>query len=167
MLKSLHPKASHVAHAYTAETPSASRSSDDGEPAGTAGSPALRALERASLIHTAVFVVRYFGGTKLGAGGLTRAYGAAARGAVGGLSVVEVVPSTSLSLSAEAGDVGAVYNAVSKAGGTVLREEYGEDGRAALIVSVEKARVEELRNAVGDGTGGRAGVEEVEGEGGD
>lgn len=54
------------------------RKSDDGEPSGTAGVPILAAIERAGLDNAVVCVVRYFGGTKLGAGGLARAYGESA-----------------------------------------------------------------------------------------
>ena len=51
------------------------RSNDDGEPSGTAGSPMLEVLRRKDLYNTAAVVTRYFGGIKLGAGGLTRTYG--------------------------------------------------------------------------------------------
>ena len=56
--------------------------SDDGEPKGTSGTPCLNALRGAELINTAVLVVRYFGGIKLGTGGLVRAYGGSANLAI-------------------------------------------------------------------------------------
>lgn len=65
------------------------KSSDDGEPAGTAGAPMLAVLEGARLADVAVVVTRYFGGTLLGAGGLVRAYGGAVTDALG---VVRRVP---------------------------------------------------------------------------
>ncbi|MDD8025982.1 MAG: YigZ family protein [Acidobacteriota bacterium] len=58
------------------------RTSDDGEPSGTAGPPILRILTRRELTNVLCVVTRYFGGIKLGAGGLTRAYGDAAKAAV-------------------------------------------------------------------------------------
>ena len=61
-LRKLHPKASHVCWAYIGATPATARSSDDGEPTGTAGAPILTSLQREALCNTAVFVVRYFGG---------------------------------------------------------------------------------------------------------
>lgn len=71
------PKASHNCFAY--KIGAEFRSTDDGEPSGTAGRPILSAIEAEGLDEACALVVRYFGGTKLGAGGLVRAYGAAAR----------------------------------------------------------------------------------------
>src|SRR5689334_10565916 len=58
------------------------RFADDGEPSGTAGKPILHSLQQRDLVNTLVVVTRYFGGTKLGAGGLARAYGDAANAAL-------------------------------------------------------------------------------------
>lgn len=77
-LKSKHPKARHfvVAYRYLNEYDQiVEHSSDDGEPKGTSGKPSLMVLQGNDLINTAVIIVRYFGGTKLGTGGLVRAYG--------------------------------------------------------------------------------------------
>ena len=76
-LKQSHPKARHfvVAYRYLNEFKQiVEYSSDDGEPKGTSGKPTLMVLQGADMIHTAVITVRYFGGTKLGTGGLVRAY---------------------------------------------------------------------------------------------
>jgi len=76
-LKEKHPKARHfvVAYRYFNEfNQIVEHSSDDGEPKGTSGKPSLFVLQGAKLINTAVIIVRYFGGTKLGTGGLVRAY---------------------------------------------------------------------------------------------
>ncbi|MEA1914239.1 MAG: YigZ family protein [Campylobacterota bacterium] len=77
-LKDQHPKARHFVYAYrylNAFDQIVENSSDDGEPKGTSGKPSLKVLEGAKLINTAVIIVRYFGGTRLGTGGLVRAYG--------------------------------------------------------------------------------------------
>src|SRR5688572_26715041 len=68
------------------------RTSDDGEPAGTAGSPMLSVLARRDLTDTVAVVTRYFGGVMLGAGGLIRAYGQAVSAAVDAIGVVERRP---------------------------------------------------------------------------
>lgn len=72
-----HPDARHHCSAFTVPSPGAlavERSSDDGEPSGTAGGPMLKVVRSAGLSATAVVVTRYFGGTLLGTGGLVRAY---------------------------------------------------------------------------------------------
>ena len=71
-VKEEYPKATHYCYAYQFDQ--VKHSSDDGEPGGTAGMPLLNVLEKEELNHTLVVVVRYFGGIKLGAGGLVRAY---------------------------------------------------------------------------------------------
>lgn len=78
-LKKEHKKANHVCWAYVYNKECVSeRAADDGEPNGTAGYPILNVLKKKNLTNTMVAVVRYFGGIKLGAGGLTRAYTKAA-----------------------------------------------------------------------------------------
>ena len=75
-LRQQHPQANHVCWAYIAGAPNTTiRSmSDDGEPSGTAGMPMLKVLEYSGYGDIVVAIVRYFGGTKLGTGGLQRAY---------------------------------------------------------------------------------------------
>ncbi|WP_294966916.1 YigZ family protein [Sulfurimonas sp.] len=77
LLKQEHPKARHfvVAYRYLNEfNQIVEHSSDDGEPKGTSGKPSLFVLQGSDIINSAVIIVRYFGGTKLGTGGLVRAY---------------------------------------------------------------------------------------------
>lgn len=76
-LQEQHPKARHFVVAYrhlNEFSQTVEHSSDDGEPKGTSGKPSLMVLQGQNLINTAVIIVRYFGGTKLGTGGLVRAY---------------------------------------------------------------------------------------------
>lgn len=81
-IRASHPLATHVCYGYIADkVGNVQRFSDDGEPQGTAGLPILGVLKAQNLRETSIAVVRYFGGIKLGAGGLTRAYaGGAAEG---------------------------------------------------------------------------------------
>ena len=69
-----HYKATHNCYAYTLFDPTTLKSSDDGEPSGTAGIPILEVLRKNNLFQVLAVVTRYFGGIKLGAGGLVRAY---------------------------------------------------------------------------------------------
>ncbi len=82
------PDATHHCWAYRVEG-DACRSSDDGEPRGSAGVPILNQITGLGLERTGVVVTRYYGGTKLGTGGLVRAYGGAAREALEAVGVVE------------------------------------------------------------------------------
>jgi len=70
--------------------------SDDGEPSGTAGRPALAVLQGSGLGNVSVVVTRYFGGTKLGTGGLVRAYGDAVREVLKGVRLAALLPTTTL-----------------------------------------------------------------------
>lgn len=76
-VKHQYPNATHYCYAYICD--SSIKANDDGEPSGTAGSPILNILENRELNHVLCIVVRYFGGIKLGAPGLVRAYGKATR----------------------------------------------------------------------------------------
>lgn len=73
-LKQKHKKATHICFAYSLSSPFLEKAVDNGEPSGTAGRPILSVIQKKSLKDVCVFVVRYFGGIKLGAGGLVRAY---------------------------------------------------------------------------------------------
>lgn len=88
-IKKKHYDATHVCSGFISET--VKRSSDDGEPAGTAGIPIVSTLEKANIINTCCLVVRYFGGVKLGAGGLIRAYSGATTEGLNAATIVEDV----------------------------------------------------------------------------
>lgn len=77
LLKKEHKKARHIPYAYYFQNTAGK--SDDKEPSNTAGAPIFRVLENSSYRNHAIFVVRYFGGIKLGAGGLLRSYAEAAK----------------------------------------------------------------------------------------
>jgi len=94
-IRQLHPKANHNCWAHIAGSRDFLQgwnSSDDGEPKGTAGKPMLNVLEHSSLCEITVVVTRYFGGIKLGAGGLVRAYSQAVQEALKPLPISEKIP---------------------------------------------------------------------------
>jgi len=91
-LRAAHPHSRHVCLAYVGRSELDVRFSDDGEPAKTAGYPMLRALLGASVRCSGALVTRYFGGVKLGTGGLVRAYTAAVREALLRAPLQPVVP---------------------------------------------------------------------------
>lgn len=94
-MRSEFPDASHHCWAYLLGDPeraTGAAMSDDGEPGGTAGKPILNVLQHKAIGNVMLIVARWFGGVKLGAGGLTRAYSAAASAAMDGLPVTRHVP---------------------------------------------------------------------------
>lgn len=89
-IKAMHYKANHNCSAYLiGNTSSIQRMSDDGEPSGTAGVPMLEVLKKQELKNTTAVVTRYFGGIKLGTGGLIRAYGSAVSEALNAIGLIE------------------------------------------------------------------------------
>ena len=89
-IKKKHWNASHNCSAYMiGETDNIQKANDDGEPSGTAGVPILEVLKQRKLKDTVVVITRYFGGVKLGAGGLIRAYGSATSEGINAAGVVE------------------------------------------------------------------------------
>lgn len=99
-LKKEHYKANHNCSAFILEENAAiKRSSDDGEPAGTAGVPILNVLEKKELTKVVAVVTRYFGGIKLGAGGLIRAYGSAVAHALEAAGIVQVKEQQGIALT--------------------------------------------------------------------
>lgn len=103
------------------------RSSDDGEPSGTAGMPMLAALRGSGLIDTALVVVRYFGGIKLGTGGLVRAYTDAALATLQAARVVELKAIPAWELTVDAADAGRLHAGFEGHGITVADVVYGSD----------------------------------------
>ena len=73
-VKSENKKATHICYAYRLKFPFSEKAFDDGEPSGTAGKPILMVMQKKDIFNCLIVVIRYFGGIKLGAGGLIRAY---------------------------------------------------------------------------------------------
>jgi uncharacterized YigZ family protein len=135
-----HPDATHLCWAWRLGWPPRERSSDAGEPAGTAGVPMLRALRGAGLSDVLAVVVRWFGGVKLGKGGLARAYAAAVRAALEQLPTAIRVPRVRLAISAPLTRIGAVKRLVHPPEVKIESETYGGPAGAALVLSVEEDR---------------------------
>ena len=137
-VRAKYPDATHNCYAYIAgaENPSI-RFSDDGEPGGTAGQPMLEVLKKRGLTAVAVVVTRYFGGIKLGAGGLVSAY---TDSVVSGIDAAGTVTMTERSLV----EVRAGYQEFSRADSALIRlgaermsADYGEDVRAVYAVKAD------------------------------
>ena len=133
-----YPDATHHCWAWRIGEPPRERSADAGEPAGTAGVPMLQVLRGAGLSDVLAVVVRWFGGTKLGKGGLARAYAAAVREAVQGLQVVVRVPTVRLAVELPYERAGAVKRLIHPPEVELESEEYGGAARLVLIVQEER-----------------------------
>ena len=96
-IKKQYPKANHYCSAYISET--GTGSSDDGEPSGTAGVPILEILNKYNLMDVYAVVVRYFGGIKLGAGGLIRAYAGTTKDALSQAKLLKKVTTRNFSVT--------------------------------------------------------------------
>lgn len=123
------------------------RSSDAGEPSGTAGRPILQAIESAALHDLAVVVVRWYGGVKLGTGGLARAYRDAAALALGEAARVDRYLYQRVTVTAHHRDANAVFRLVAPPDVVLVSSDFGEDARFELDVRRSKAAAltEELR----------------------
>lgn len=143
-----YPDATHHCWAWRLGSPPRERSSDAGEPSGTAGVPILQVLRGAGLSDVLAVVVRWFGGTRLGKGGLARAYAAAAREALAGLPVTQRVPTVRLALQIPYERVGAVKRLIHPPEVELETEEYGEAAR--LVLTVHEERRDALRDALAD-----------------
>lgn len=149
---SRHADASHLCWAY--RIGGQYRFSDGGEPGGTAGQPILRAIEGQDLDHTVVGVIRYFGGTKLGAGGLMRAYGGAAAEALRTAERQTEAPRATVIASVGFDCVSVLYRALDTCDAQEREEDYTEAG-AIVRASLPADAVERFRALLRDGSRGQ------------
>lgn len=151
-LRAEHPTATHVCWALLAGGQSGM--SDDGEPSGTAGRPILEVLRHHELDGVLAAVVRYYGGIKLGAGGLVRAYTDAIAAALKTAERVERIAYANLALEVDYADEARVRRWLEQTGHTLADSAYGSTVK--LAVRLPASEVEAARAALRDATHGRA-----------
>ena len=127
-------------------------SSDDGEPSGSAGALMLSVIIGAELTNLIVIVTRYFGGTKLGVGGLIRAYGGCVKLLVENASIIEETITVDVTLLIDYPLLSNVLRVASRFKAEVRQDH--EDGKALVSVSVRLSEVDQFRSAVVDASGG-------------
>lgn len=149
--------ATHNVWAYYIDNGAKARYSDDGEPQGTAGMPVLNVLKMSGGTDMCVVVTRYFGGTLLGAGGLVRAYGAAAKAAIdaAGLAVSEQFALISIRVGYS--DYQKLTVQLPAVGATEDSAEFGAD--VCVIAAIEADRADEVFSLTRELTNGRGAVE--------
>ncbi|WP_193309586.1 YigZ family protein [Halorubrum halophilum] len=131
-------------------------SSDDGEPTGSAGKPALNVLQQREIRNVVAVVTRYYGGTNLGVGGLARAYSRGVKDGVDEAGVVEERPHRRLVVETAYDDSGTVRGVIESAG-VEFDADYDERVRFALRVPVEE--VAALTERLNSATSGRVDIE--------
>jgi len=160
--RKLHYNATHNCWAYRIGSPSdvVERSSDDGEPSGSAGRPILDQIKKADIYGVIVVATRWFGGTKLGRGGLVRAYGHSASLAIAEISTVELRPLVKFKLSCGYEHIGLIEKLTTQFEGTISDRVFTD--RVELVVTVPAFHGEALERTVVDQGAGRIGIEKVD-----
>lgn len=150
-LRAAHPAAAHVCWALMAGGQSAAN--DDGEPGGTAGRPMLEVLRHQQVEGALATVVRYFGGVKLGAGGLVRAYTDAVAQALLGAALVPLVRQRSLQCSVPYALEGLVRRELAAVGATLDSVTHGDE--VAFAFSLPEPQADAVIVRLGDAAQGR------------
>ena len=156
------PDATHHCWAFVAGPPGSTAQvgmSDAGEPHGSAGRPMLNALLHGGVGEIAVVCTRYFGGVKLGTGGLSRAYTDAVKSVLESLRTVEKVERVSLGVRIGYAEVDALQRLFTECDVAVEEEEYGAGVR--YRVAVPAPELGRFRDALAELSQGRAVVEEA------
>ncbi|MEV8533328.1 YigZ family protein [Streptomyces sp. NPDC051211] len=162
-----HPTATHNCYAYViGADASVQKASDDGEPGGTAGVPMLQMLTRRDIRYAVAVVTRYYGGVKLGAGGLIRAYGGVVGEALDALGTVTRHRYRLATVTVDHQRAGKTQNDLRSTGRTVLDVRYGE--AVSIEIGLPESDIDAFRAWLADTTAGTAAFElggEAYGEG--
>jgi len=154
-IKKQHSNATHNCSCYMiGEHDQIQKANDDGEPSGTAGVPMLEVLKKQGLKDTVVVVTRYFGGIKLGGGGLIRAYGKATTEGIDAAQVVERKLHHVMKIAIDYTWLGKVENEVRNSQYTLNDIQYAE--AVEVLVDVEKDEEENFINWVTELTNGQS-----------
>ncbi|MFE3824778.1 YigZ family protein [Streptomyces sp. NPDC059092] len=153
-----HPTATHHCFAYVIGADAAvQRASDDGEPGGTAGAPMLQMLTRREVRYTVAVVTRYYGGVKLGAGGLIRAYGGAVGEALDALGTRTRRRYRQVTVTVGHQRAGRLENDLRATGRAVREVRYAE--AVTIELGLPDAEVDAFRAWLADTTAGTAALE--------
>lgn len=144
----------HIVYAFTiGDQQNISGCSDDGEPSGTAGKPVLAVLTGSKLTNAMITIARWFGGTKLGTGGLVHAYSDAAKAALANAEFTELVPMTECDLTLPYNLYNPLISKTSALGAEVTKEQF--DSEISLTLSIKSAHIGELEKAVSETGNGK------------
>lgn len=156
-IKKKHKDATHNVWAYTVgQNMNIQRYSDDGEPQGTAGIPTLEVIKKEDLRDVVVVVTRYFGGIKLGAGGLVRAYTKGAKIGLEAAKIIEKVNYQEVKIKIDYNQLGKVQNEIMNRG-YFIKDTIYEDN-VEIIVYSKQDKLEEIINKITDITSATANI---------
>ena len=162
-IKTKNRDATHNVYAYVVgENNGIQRFSDDGEPSGTAGIPALEVIKKEDLRNVIVVITRYFGGIKLGTGGLIRAYTKGAKIGLDAGIIIEMILHTRVKIRIDYTVYGKVENFLLN-GGYIIDESIFDDA-VNIYVYIEESKVDEFSNTIIDLTNGGAMIDQLEEE---
>ncbi len=130
------------------------RSSDDGEPGGTAGRPILAAIEAQDCDQVAVLVIRWYGGIQLGTGGLARAYGGSANKCLQGAEQIALISRVPIRCACGFSELALVKLRVAELGGLVVEETFTSNG-VELQLAIGETQIDTLQRQLADLSRGR------------
>ncbi len=160
-IRGKHGDARHNVYAYTIGGGVYARYSDDGEPQGTAGIPVLDVIRKSGVDDACIVVTRYFGGILLGAGGLVRAYSAAAKLALDAAEIVEYEPYTELMIRCSYAEHQKIASLLPALG--AIMDDVSFSDHVSLRVALKKEKADSLIAKISEMTAGRT-VPEKAGE---
>lgn len=149
-LRQQYPDARHVCYGYIIGNPNNTTSAgfdDDGEPSGTAGKPILNVLQHKAIGNCLLAVVRYFGGIKLGAGGLTRAYSGTAQAVVDNMTLAEFVPMSKIAIETDFANESFVRHVLDEFNATIMTVDYGKN--VLLTVEIAQQVIHDVSKKIG------------------
>ena len=141
-LQAEHPHANHIAFAYRIKTIDGIiyRFNDAGEPTGTAGKPIFQYLEGKDIINALILVIRYFGGVKLGAGGLTRAYGHMAKQVIEASTLHAYIEMATLRFTLDYEKFQSFEYTLKKLQGQIIEQDFAGQIHLKVTLPAEKQR---------------------------
>ena len=152
-IRSEHADATHNVFAYYLRGGAMARYSDDGEPQGTSGPPVLDVIKKSGCDDCTVVVTRYFGGTLLGAGGLVRAYSAAAKRALDAAHIVTFVKYFAYTLNVDYGDYSKLTFELERADAIIDSSDFSD--KVSVGFALEASRADAVIGRIRELSGGR------------
>lgn len=157
-LRKQYRDATHVCSAFRLENGGGEegyfRYSDDGEPGGTAGLPIYNEIKSKDCLNVLVAVIRYFGGTKLGTGGLVRAYAASARQVLDTAKIIKIQLKKEVKFLFPYDLTGEIMQIINRFDLNIVNRDYGGDG-VTIKLAVPVAQMDSIASALSDITGGK------------